>query len=177
MFRLPNRGRDESNAQQQHHNHRLPMARAAQGPTAEEHRVGLLRPVDLGWHVRAHPSRTLCWRYASRRDGARQRRRAGGEAVILSKGRLSGQTRRADLIWLSSRDDPVSPVSGRRSRPCDGPTSANKARQGSARIRAETSTPCRTGQCKVGVSEGASSSCAVGDSHLLFMGISPSAQT
>src|SRR5438128_3548186 len=36
------------------------MAGAAQRPSAEEHSVGLLRPVDLGWHAGAHPSRALC---------------------------------------------------------------------------------------------------------------------
>src|SRR6266853_6025601 len=30
---------------------RLPMAGAAQRPAAEEHGVGLFRPVDLGWHA------------------------------------------------------------------------------------------------------------------------------
>src|SRR2546427_8587312 len=39
---------------------RLPMAGAAQRPAAEEHSVGLFRPVDLGWHAGAHPSRALC---------------------------------------------------------------------------------------------------------------------
>src|SRR6266478_1336484 len=39
---------------------RVPMAGAAQGPAAEEHGVGLFRPVDLGRHDRAHPSRALC---------------------------------------------------------------------------------------------------------------------
>src|SRR6266566_3491356 len=38
----------------------LPMAGAAQRPAAEEHSVGLFRPVDLGWHAGAHPSRALC---------------------------------------------------------------------------------------------------------------------
>ena len=36
------------------------MAGAAQRPAAEEHSVGLFRPMDLGWHAGAHPSRALC---------------------------------------------------------------------------------------------------------------------
>src|SRR2546425_9513394 len=36
------------------------MAGAAQRPAAEKHSVGLFRPVDLGWHAGAHPSRALC---------------------------------------------------------------------------------------------------------------------
>src|SRR5262249_20134967 len=36
------------------------MASAAQRPSAEEHSMGLFRPMDLGWHAGAHPSRALC---------------------------------------------------------------------------------------------------------------------
>jgi transposase len=36
------------------------MAGAAKRPAAEEHGVGLFRPVDLGWHAGTHPSRALC---------------------------------------------------------------------------------------------------------------------
>ena len=39
---------------------RLPMAGAAQRRATEEHGMGLFRPVELGWHAGAHPSRALC---------------------------------------------------------------------------------------------------------------------
>ena len=38
----------------------LPMAGAAQRPAAEEHGMGLFRPLELGCHAGTHPSRALC---------------------------------------------------------------------------------------------------------------------
>ena len=40
--------------------HRLPVAGAAEGPATEKHGTPLLHAVGLGWHLGAHPSRTLC---------------------------------------------------------------------------------------------------------------------
>src|SRR6266542_367724 len=50
---------------------RLPMAGAAQRPAPEEHSVGLFRPVDLGWHAGAHPSRALCGGTRAGRTGGK----------------------------------------------------------------------------------------------------------
>src|ERR1700745_2023253 len=71
---------------------RLPMEGLAQGPAAEEHGPRLPRTLEVGWHVGAHPSRTV-------HGGARAGRR--GAKPDSSHYRLANSQRLAKRgAWL-----------------------------------------------------------------------------
>src|SRR3954451_2113791 len=55
--------------------HGLPVAGDPQRPAAAQHTLRLFRSVELGWHARAHPSRTLCETPGARRTRGQSDRR------------------------------------------------------------------------------------------------------
>ena len=84
---------------------RLPMGGAAQGPAAEKHGMGLLRPVGVGRHAGAHSSRTLC---ELPRTG-----RAGGQSL----GRDHRQPERPSGAKRGAQIDPQGYDAGKKSLP------------------------------------------------------------
>src|SRR5262249_20853133 len=88
-----------------------PMAGAAQRPAAEEHGVGLFRPLELGWHTGAHPSRALCRREQAGREASPTTAIIEGQSA---KGAQKGGPRSTHRASMRARRSRVASATSRR---------------------------------------------------------------